>query len=722
MKTPASIPSLHAIAQTFRRDITLKSWRAKWRAQSAPLEFVGAQKELFDYLLSLVREREAARKKAIAKLRTREDILSRAAWARAQLLELTGLQRLPSRTPLNPRVTPGFELDGCRVEHVVFESRPGLFVTANLYLPESLGRGEKIPAVLHCCGHAAIGKAHQYQMTCAGLALRGIAVLIFDPAGQGERDEYADRATGKRTVLRACRAHGVAGDPMYLTGSSFGAFRLWDAMRAVDYLQSRPEIDPRRIGATGPSGGAWESLWLAAIDPRIQAVNSNCYVTTLRRRIENRAADAEPDPEQDPFGMIERGLDIGDVILACLPRAVSLGMTTFDFFPIDGALRCYQEARGLFRRAGCAKHIGIQVSDAGHEMTPEMRRQCYAWMIRWLRPAPERRNSRQVLATADGAVHHEWIVSERQTFCSRSGVVLKSLGGKTSAQIQAEFARETMLKRRLPKSPAERAAFVRSTLARLLRFQRVSTPLDVRADEPQTIGAARATIRRVSIATERGLTLTGHLWEPIERDGAKPNPPAPFPKREGGDWGERRRRAVVYVSEKSNDYEPAKNAVCGKYAREGAVVLDLDPRGMGPRKEVWLDFVPLIEADLNYDALLLGRPLLGMRVADVLRGVDLLLDRGDVDPRAIHVYGEGYGALLALFAACIDDRIAGVTEHRGLKSYASLVFNREYAWPVNAILPEILKYFDLDDVRAAIAPRISIVSAPCDHLGRAANS
>src|SRR5581483_11012661 len=119
-----------------------------------------------------------------------------------------------------------------------------------------------------------------YQMTCAGLALRGIAVLSVDPAGQGERDEYADRATGQRTVARACRSHGAAGDPMYLTGSSFAAFRLWDAMRALDYLETRREIDRARFGATGTSGGGWESLWLAAIDPRIIAVNSNCYVTT----------------------------------------------------------------------------------------------------------------------------------------------------------------------------------------------------------------------------------------------------------------------------------------------------------------------------------------------------------------------------------------------------------------------------------------------------------
>ena len=436
-------PTLQMITSVFHSDITLKSWRAKSRKQSGPVVFSGGQRQLFDSLLARVLKSTTAREKILAGLCSRSAVHARAAWARKQLLNLLGLAVLPPRTPLQPRVRPGFNLDGVRVEHIVFESQPQLFVTANLYLPEKLQPGAKIPAVLHCCGHAPNGKAH-YQATSAGLALHGIAVLAFDPAGQGERDEYADRTGARHTVARACRSHGVAGDPMYLTGANFGGFRIFDAMRALDYLQSRPEIDPKRLGVTGTSGGGWESLWLAAIDPRIKAVNSNCYATTLRRKIENRAADAEPDPEQDPFGMLELGLDTGDVILACLPATVSLGATIFDFFPIDGALECYREASGLFELAGYRDRLSIEVSDAGHELTPAMRRQTFGWMRRWLRPPAEFAQTRQALQAADGAVHPEWIVAEARTHCTESGIVLRSLEAQNHrADSRGEYAQIT---------------------------------------------------------------------------------------------------------------------------------------------------------------------------------------------------------------------------------------------------------------------------------------
>ena len=198
------------------------------------------------------------------------------------------------------------------------------------------------------------------------------------------------------------------------------------------------------------------------------------------------------------------------------------------------------------------------------------------------------------------------------------------------------------------------------------------------------------------LATPCGIELSAHLW-----NGSSKNT---------------RKRGVLYIGEKPKNYNPARNATCQALARDGAVVLDFDPRGMSPRAEIWLDFVPLLEANLSYDAFLLGQPLLGARVADVHSGIALLAARDDVDANDIHLVGEGYGALLALFAACLDTRIASVTERRGLQSYASLVFNREYAWPVSFILPGVLRHFDLDDIRAAIAPRSSVLIEPLDHL------
>ena len=666
-----SIPSQRALERCFTRNVSLRAWRKAPRPQSGPVVFTGAKKALFDHLVGLIAAREAERRDAIEQLRTPARILKRAAWLRRQFRALAGLTHFPSRTPLKPRVQHGFDFPGGRVEHVVFESRPDYYVTGNLYLPDFSRGAAPLPAVLQVCGHAPEGKGY-YQDTSLGLARRGLAVLTIDPPGQGERDEYADCPGGRRTVARACRAHTVAGDPAYLLGSSFAAFRLWDSIRALDFLQSRDEIDGRRLGVTGRSGGGWESLWLSAIDGRISAVNSNCYLTTLRRRVENRHADAEPDPEQDPFGILARGIDLADLLIACIPTcAVSLGATRFDFFPIDGTLQCYDEAAQLFERCGRRERLAIEVSDAGHENTPAMQQLCFDWLARWLRTSPAPRTP------------EPQPVPIEKTYCTRTGIVRTSLGGKITAQLIAEEARDLAVKRaRQPLSSRRLAA----TLRRLLQVEPIDTPLDVQPGRSCRVGAA--TVTPLKIRGARDLWLTAHLWTPAKalrtRGAARP--------------------AVIYLAEKSARYNAFRNATCARFAASGHIVLDFDPRGMGPADDVWLDFVPLLEANLNYDAFLLGRPLCGMRVADILRAVDLLHTRDDVDRSRIRVYGDGYGALLALFAKTVDPRITALTEVRALPSYAEIVFRRDYPWPIQFFLPGILAHCDLPDLRRARLP------------------
>lgn len=678
------VPTKQEITENFRKNVTLKGWRESWKGTGAqpPVRFTGPQKELFDYLLELVREYEKARSHDLVQIKTKEEVMERASKARRIFGRLQGLSTLPPKSPLRPRVMPAFRREGFGVEHIIFESRPNYYVTGNLYLPKSCKK--PYPAVLHVEGHSGIGK-YAYQCLSSTLAKNGFAVFCIDPAGQGERDEYVDIATGSRTVRRACRMHGVAGDPAYLIGSNFGAYRLWDCMRSIDYLLSRKDIDGAKIGVTGSSGGGWESLWIGAIDTRIKAINSNCYLTTWRRRMENRGADPEPDPEQDPFGVLAEGLDAGDLIVACAPCAVSLGATIFDFFPVDGAINCFAEARSLFRIAGIEDRLAIRVVDAGHGMTQEMREFCCEWMQRWLKGEKH-----------PDVSEPEWVEEERGLInCTRTGIVLTSLGGKTTAQLNAERARELALTRPSPKTAKEfsqRAKTVKRELRRLLRFESIASPLEQKEGKSKKVG--RLIVTPLKIKSSGNLWLQAYLWK---------NP----------DKG--KQSAVIYLAEKREDYDPMKNRTCQGLASAGAVVLDLDPRGMGPLKEIWLDFVPLIESDLTYDAFLLGRTLLGMRVVDVMRGLEALRAREEVGGERIGLYGDGYGALLGLFSACLDERISHLIERRALTSYSSLVWNRDYAWPVNVILPCALQYFDLEDVRAALAPRPLVINEPLDH-------
>ena len=667
------IPTLREIEREFRHDVTQPSWRRKAPA-AGPVTMTGATKDLFDHLMKIAREHESARAKKTSELKTKRDVLRRGRFARKIFREVQGLARFPSRTPLKAIVRPAFERERYRVEHIILQSRPGYYVAGNLYRPTCCPG--PWPAVLCVSGHTLDGK-HGYQRTAVELASCGLAAFSVEPAGQGERDEYVDVATGRRTIPRACAQHSAAGDPAYLLGANFGGYRLWDCIRAIDYLSCRRDVVASRIGVTGISGGGWESLWLAAIDTRVQAVASHCYLTTWRRRMENRCADAEGDPEQDPFGVVSSGLDASDLLVACCPRPVALGMTKRDFFPIDGALASFAEAKKLYRLAGAGGRIASIVEDAGHELTRGMRKLTCEWMLRWLKSA---RNP-----DAAEIVDRPWQNEpESLTNCTATGIVLTSLGGKTTAQLNAERARELAIRRKV----------AIGRLSGLLRFKPVRGPVIVKWGMPKATRGL--TVTPLRIRSEGKLRLSAHLWR-------KPSE-GPQP-------------AMIFVAEKDERYDPFKNAACRELATAGTVVLDLDPRGMGPRREIWDRFVPLVEADLAYDAFLLGRTLAGMRVADIVRGLDVLLRTPGVDGERIGVTGEGYGALLALFAGVIEPRFARVVERHGLSSWSSLVWHREYAWGVNAIVPGALRHFDLTDLRASLGPR-SVVLDPLDHLRR----
>lgn len=680
------IPSVRQIRKNFRRNVELGSWRRK-PGPAPRFEFEGVQRDLFRFLVDRMKAAERERRRVIGRLRTPEAVLRHAAWVRRVFREVQGLAELPPRTPLNPRVSFGFEEHGIRLLRVVFESRPRFYVTANLYLPAATE--PPFPAVLYVVGHTEAGKqSPAYQRICTALAQKDIAVLAIDPAGQGERDEYVDITTGRRTVRRACRMHGVAGDPAYLLGANFGGYRLWDCMRAVDYLQGREDVIPSRIGVAGSSGGGWEALWLGATDTRIRAINTNVYLTTWRRRVENRCADAEPDPEQDPFGVLAQGLDAADLLLACLPRAVSIGSTTRDFFPLDGGVACFHEAKRLFGIAGAGDRIAMTMSDAGHQTTEALRKQTYRWMQRWLRDDPDPDDSEPLAPLAR---------EDRRGWCTRTGIVLTSLGGRTTAELNAERARELGLRRRKAnrgQDPGMRAKAVRKRLAGLLNCQRELGATPVETGRRQRV--CGITLTELRLQTEGGLWLSGHMWQ---------------------GRGGREKTAVIFLSAKDKDYDAAANPICRVLAGAGVLVLDLDPRGMGPFEEKWLDFVPLIESDLTYDAFLLGRPLLGMRVDDIRRAVDVICRTSPgIAPGRIGLYGVGYGALLALFAGCLDRRVGFVVEEGGLASYGSLTWHRDYAWPISVILPGALRFFDLDDVRASLAPRGLAVINPVNRL------
>ena len=236
-------------------------------------------------------EREATQAKAA--LQTKADAEAYVRTVREKIAASFG--PFPDKTPLNPRVAGVVQRDQYTIEKVIFESRPEFPVTANLYLPK--GRPFPLPGVVGSCGHSSNGKANDaYQSFAQGLARQGYVVLIYDPIGQGERLQYAGGDLKSRVGV-GVNEHLVAGNQQYLVGEFFGAWRAWDGIRALDYLLTRSEVDPRHVGLTGNSGGGTLTTWLCGWEQRWTMAAPSCFVTTFRRNLEN---ELPQDTEQCP--------------------------------------------------------------------------------------------------------------------------------------------------------------------------------------------------------------------------------------------------------------------------------------------------------------------------------------------------------------------------------------------------------------------------------------
>src|SRR5215469_14914721 len=287
---------------------------------------------------------------------------------RQKLLQMIG--GLPEeKTDLHAVITGKIPMDGFTIEKVVFQSLPGIYVTALVYVPNN--HTSKHPAVLVPAGHAADGKFH-YQALSQRLAGRGYVVISWDPVGQGERSQFWDARMQKSRYNLICAEHAVMGNLAYLAGANLARWEVWDGIRAVDYLLTRPEVDAERISITGTSGGGTQTALIAALDERIKVAAPSCYITSLPMRMSNRIfVDPDSDPEQDLVGMISNGVDHPGLLLLMYPRPVLVAAAVLDFFPIEGTRKTFRELERLYTRFGHGDRIALVEGYHSHQYSPE---------------------------------------------------------------------------------------------------------------------------------------------------------------------------------------------------------------------------------------------------------------------------------------------------------------------------------------------------------------
>ncbi len=381
-------------------------------------------KRLDVYLQSRAKVHFDARRQAVAALRTPDDVARRAATLKAAFREALG--ELPTeKTPLNARVVGRADRDGYAVERVVYESRAGHHVTANLYLPAG---PPPYPGVLVPCGHSENGKAAEtYQRMSILLARNGMAALCYDPIGQGERVQWLDDA-GEPAVKGSTTEHTLLGIGALLVGRSAAGYRVWDGIRSLDYLASRPEIDPKRLGCTGNSGGGTETAYLMALDDRIVAAAPSCYITSLERLF---ATIGPQDAEQNITGQVALGIEHADFVTMRAPKPTLLSVGTRDFFDIQGSWDTFREVKRIYGTLRMGERVDLFESDEPHGFTAPRRESCMRWMRRWL------------LGKDDAAVEADFLIaSDRDLQCTETGQVLTSFHGTSAFDLNAERAAE----------------------------------------------------------------------------------------------------------------------------------------------------------------------------------------------------------------------------------------------------------------------------------------
>ena len=591
------------------------------------------------------------------------------------------------KTPLRAQVTGVLDRHTYTVEKIVFESRPKFYVTANLYLPkESTG---PVPGAIGTCGHSRSGKAAEaYQAFAQGLARLGTACLIYDPIGQGERSQYLDDQ--RELIYRGTtHEHNVAGNHMELVGEFLGSWRAWDGIRALDYLLTRPEIDPNHIGVTGNSGGGTASTWLLGVEPRWTMGAPACFVSTWRRNLEN---ELPQDNEQCPPRSLALGLDHDDYLAAMAPKPVVILAKERDYFDVRGSEETYQRLRHLYGLLGAEENIQLHIGPTEHGFSQENREAMYRFF-------------NAITGVSDAETEPDLIIEEESDlWCTEKGQAGPDLGSRTVFSFTAAKAKR-LAKIRAEKPLAGEA--LREAVAGSLRLpeRNPESAPDYRILRAR--GGRRYPMPHYNVfavETEPRMhalvTLLGEqrLYSRLHR----------APEGKG--------RAILWVANRSADEElradPALRELI-ENREEGTEVFACDVRGVGesrPGTTTNQDPESYYGSDYFYAAYahMLARPYLGGKVHDVLRVLDWLASRGW---DKVHLAGRARGALVAQLAASLESRVTRLTVHERLESWHGIATEEHYEWPLSHMLFGVLRTWDLPDVWQSLEKRIDVASA-----------
>jgi hypothetical protein len=624
------------------------------------------------YQIEAAWRQDDLRRACLAAVRDETDLLQLQRDLRSKLIAALG--GLPeTKTQLNARVTGSVQLEGYRVEKVIFESLPGFQVTALLYLPE--GAPGPRPAVLVACGHSPIGKAHPgYQQIAGRLARRGYVVLCWDPVGQGERSQYWDAARGDSRYNRICGEHAILGNLACLAGTSLARWEVWDGIRAFDYLLTRPEVDSTRISVTGTSGGGFQSAFLGALDTRIRVSLPSCYICSMPMRMANRIyADPDTDPEQDLYRMLSDGIDHAGLLVLTWPRPVAVSAAVLDFFPIEGTRKTFREVVEVYRKFGLPERIALTEGYHVHSFSGFNQEFAFAFLDRF--------NGLDPRWSLDSVK----VLGDRELWCTRSG------------QVRLDFPEGRSLPQLIREYWQQRKASATVTLAQMYRgygYPGIETwPVKEYKGAPPRAGVAwekTGGSEFEGVAIDRYvLHHSGGMVLPLldfHRPGAGPGRVLFWFKAGGkaapGDWAEVKSfldqgwRVVSFDSRARG--EDRLDFQVASIDDPALARVDLETQYASPLSGVLANYV--------YNSLLIGRPYFLELIEDAEIASRFAREKLGATALSVTSSGEGY-----TLAVSISETLPGVKllARPGEKAllWSELVDTQSESWPIQYLLP-----------------------------------
>lgn len=570
-----------------------------------------------------------------------------------QFLEMMGLDRYldAPRTPLNVNVTGTIRCDGFRIDKLSYESLPGLYVAAHLYVPDRLER--PAPGILYLCGHHPKQKIH-YQDHPRHFAKLGFVALAVDTIQLGE----------VQGMHHGTYAHGLFN--WISKGYTPTAAETWNAIRGLDLLEGLDEVDGGRLGVTGHSGGGSISWWTTCADDRIKAMASSSGTGHMASHIRDRTLDQHCDCN---FPNNSSGWSLIEMHALAAPRPVLIVAPDRDaVFRIDSVRYVYERLRDVYRDAGAEEFLQLLAFRAPHMYTPESRKTIFSWFLTHLAGTP---------TTPEEAEDIDGVRLPEES--------LLVFGGNPPAHDRSLTVQDWFIPAPTPVRPdtPERHEEEKRRLIRLLRrdcfaaFPGSAGPARAEPEQEYADGAGNWS-RRFTFDSENDLRLWGELrgnsGQAVEKS------PVAVCLRTPGD------------SKGMASWNVLKGLSPNKWLRAR-----LDPRGTGDT--AW-------GAELNWHirraAAATGRTIASMRVWDALRGLAAIRSLPEVDADRIVLAGKGDMAVVALYAALLDGRVAAVVLEDAPKTL-DIPGEPDGSGPANELI-SALRHADLPQVAAMLWP------------------